>query len=193
VSISASCSTTIKRRSCNCCASLPCIAEQYQHLLQIPRMYKISLTSGFLALLGLWSSTPYGVAAASICNTNSSSPTKTLYVAHQTQGLMTLHFDPSKPSSESLQISNSSTAGFQQGWICGRGDNLYSVSRTHYPTNDSTLGRLFHFKRGASGLLSAIGDTCSHGNGGVYCDIHKDGRILSVANMQVIKHYFTAK
>jgi hypothetical protein len=53
-----------------------------------------------------------------------------LYVAVQSQGILTMAFDPSKPASESLSVLATNTdGGFQPGWLTSRGDKLISISR----------------------------------------------------------------
>ncbi|KAK9327564.1 Lactonase, 7-bladed beta-propeller-domain-containing protein [Lipomyces starkeyi] len=64
-----------------------------------------------------------------------------LYVALQSRGILTLSFDPSKSVQTSLEILDTNTdAGFMPGWLKDGGDRIYSVSRTHFPTNASVSG-----------------------------------------------------
>ncbi len=80
------------------------------------------------------------------------------------------------------------------GWLTTHNDKIYSVSRTHFPTNDSAVGGVFAFQkhpaldgeRAAPGQiysLELLSNASSGGLGGVYCDISPDGGTLSVANM----------
>ncbi|KAI1269244.1 Lactonase, 7-bladed beta-propeller-domain-containing protein [Xylariaceae sp. FL1019] len=112
-------------------------------------------------------------------------PLSTLRVAHQERGLLTFTFDPSKSVSESLQLQSTTYAGYKPGWLHSRGDNLYSVSRTYYPSNSSNSGGLFLFDTASDGgaAVQSLGSVSSHGLGGVFCDISRDGRTLSAANI----------
>lgn len=108
----------------------------------------------------------------------------TLLVAHQTDGLITVKFDPSESILNSLRVSHSTRAGFQPGWICNRDEFVYAVSRTQYQHNDSESGGVFSFKESRqNGDLRPLGDVSSNGKGGVYCDISKDGKMLAATNM----------
>ncbi|KAI1871623.1 hypothetical protein JX265_005609 [Neoarthrinium moseri] len=107
----------------------------------------------------------------------------TLYVAHQNRSVLTIHFDPTKAPEESLEIVQAVHAGFQPGWLCTHDSNLYAVSRSKYPDSTSPSGGIFAFAHTQSSGLVGIGDTTSDGEGGVFCDISKDGRVLSVANI----------
>lgn len=108
----------------------------------------------------------------------------TLIVAHQEKGLLRLGFDPSKPSGESVHLIGSSQAGYKPGWLCAKDDTLYSVSRTKYPNANSSSGGVFAFMTTAENQnLLSNGDVSSNGEGGVYCDVSLDGRVLAVANM----------
>lgn len=113
-----------------------------------------------------------------------SSETLTLYVAHQSRGILTINFDPTKTADESLQIVDEIAAGYQPGWICGRDKNVYSVARTNYPDNSSVSGAVFVFNNDQNNhQLNSLGSTSSDGEGSVFCDVNHDGSMLSVANI----------
>ncbi|KAK9311381.1 putative isomerase YbhE [Lipomyces starkeyi] len=117
-----------------------------------------------------------------------------LYVALQSRGILTLSFDPSKSIQTSLEILDISTdAGFMPGWLKDGGDRIYSISRTHFPTNASVSGGVFSFQKhrakfgqeespGAYGL-ELLSNVTSGGLGAVYCDLSRDGHTVSVANI----------
>ncbi|KAK9369524.1 putative isomerase YbhE [Lipomyces kononenkoae] len=116
-----------------------------------------------------------------------------LYVALQSRGILTLSFDPCASVQTSLEILDTNThAGFMPGWLMTRGDKIYSISRTHFPTNASISGGLFSFKKywrygeedthGGLGM-SFVSSVTSGGVGGVYCDVSRDGRTISAANI----------
>lgn len=108
-----------------------------------------------------------------------------LRIAHQERGILTFSFDHSKSSSRSLELLSTTQAGFRPGWLHWRDSLLYSVSRTGYPNNLASSGGVFSFNKKAedSGDLSLVISQSSHGMGGVFCDVTRDGRTLSVANM----------
>ncbi|KAK9238772.1 putative isomerase YbhE [Lipomyces kononenkoae] len=117
-----------------------------------------------------------------------------LYVALQSRGILTLSFDPSKSVQASLEILATNTdAGFMPGWLTLWEDKLFSISRTHFPTNASASGGAFSFQKyrsqrreegsAPSWSLELLSNITSGGLGGVYCDVSRDGRTLSVANI----------
>ncbi|KAL6791502.1 Lactonase, 7-bladed beta-propeller domain-containing protein [Trichoderma sp. SZMC 28013] len=108
-----------------------------------------------------------------------------LRIAHQERGILTFSFDHSKSSSRSLELLSTTQAGFRPGWLHWRDSLLYSVSRTGYPNNLASSGGVFSFNKKAedSGDLSLVISQSSHGMGGVFCDVTRDGRTLSVANI----------
>ncbi|KAK9350099.1 putative isomerase YbhE [Lipomyces doorenjongii] len=117
-----------------------------------------------------------------------------LYVALQSRGILTLSFDPSKSAQTSLEILDTNTdAGFMPGWLMDGGDKIYSISRTHFPTNASASGGVFSFQKhraqyGEGGLpgvyrLELLSNVTSGGLGAVYCDVSRDGRTVGVANI----------
>jgi 6-phosphogluconolactonase len=118
-----------------------------------------------------------------------------LYVALQSTGILTITFDPSKPASTSLQIIDVNTdGGFMPGWLTTHNDKIYSVSRTDYPNNNSVDGGVFGFQkqyaqggqRAAAGNNYGLGlltNASTGGEGGVACDVTRDGRTIGVANM----------
>ncbi|KAF5636251.1 uncharacterized protein FTJAE_6148 [Fusarium tjaetaba] len=107
----------------------------------------------------------------------------TLRVAHQERGILTLSFDPTEPRNRSIQLVGTTQAGYQPGWLHNRGEYLYSVSRTHFPDNSSTSGGIYAFRKLPNGFLELRDAVASHGDGGVYLDISRDGRTLSTANI----------
>lgn len=108
-----------------------------------------------------------------------------LRIAHQKRGILTFSFDPSKPASTSLELLSTTQAGIRPGWLHYRDNLIYSVSRTNYPNNSSSSGGVFSFNKDVKdpGALSLVTSQSSNGLGGVFCDIARDGRTLSVANM----------
>ena|SRR5271155_430249 len=114
-----------------------------------------------------------------------------LYVALQSQGILTISFDPSKDPSSSLEILSVNTnTGFMPGWLTAHDDKVYSVSRTYFPNNNSIDGGVFSFqelqKPTSSGILDTlapINSVSSGGLGGVACDVSRDGKTIGVANM----------
>lgn len=104
-------------------------------------------------------------------------------VAHQERGILTLGFNSSEPSERSIQIVDTTQAGYQPGWLNKRGEYLYSVSRKHFPDNSSTSGGIFAFRKLPNGCLELSDAVASRGDGGVYLDISRDGKTLSSANM----------
>ncbi|KAF7561369.1 hypothetical protein G7046_g2802 [Stylonectria norvegica] len=109
---------------------------------------------------------------------------RTLNIAHQSRGIISVEFDPQKSSQDSLKVLTTTQAGFQPGWLCSRDDTLYSVSRSHYPDSTSESGGLFAFSENHhTGKKQPIDNVSSKGNGGVYCDISKNGKVISVANI----------
>lgn len=108
-----------------------------------------------------------------------------LRIAHQERGILTFSFDHSKSPSRSLDLHGTAQAGFRPGWLHLRDNLLYSVSRTSYPNNCSSSGGVFSFNKNAEDLdaLSLVISQSSNGIGGVFCDVARDGRTLSVANM----------
>lgn len=115
-----------------------------------------------------------------------------LFSTVQDQGILTLLFDPSKPASQSLEIIRTdNAAGSNPQWVTQYETNIYSVSRQDFSVTDTNDGGIFAFARhwdwswGSSSLkqLDAIE---SGGKGGVFCDVSRDGRTLSAANMFVV-------
>ncbi|EWG55257.1 hypothetical protein FVEG_17483 [Fusarium verticillioides 7600] len=106
-----------------------------------------------------------------------------LRVAHQERGILTLSFDPSKSRNRSIRLVGTTEAGYQPGWLHSRGEYLYSVSRTHFPDNSSTSGGIYAFRKLHYGGLELHDAVASHGDGGVYLDISRDGKTLSSANI----------
>lgn len=108
-----------------------------------------------------------------------------LRIAHQQRGILTFSFDSSKSSSTSLELLSTTQAGIKPGWLHYRDNLIYSVSRTNYPNNASSSGGAFSFNKHVEdpGALSLVTSQSSNGLGGVFCDIARDGRTLSVANM----------
>ena len=114
-----------------------------------------------------------------------------LYMTVQSQGILTLSFDPSQSMEKCIRILATNTdAGYLPGWITQYKDHFYSVSRTEYPTASSVDGGVFAFfafdKRGNHhSKLDLLNSVSSGGQGGVYVDVSRDGRTVSVANMFV--------
>lgn len=108
---------------------------------------------------------------------------RTLRVAHQKRGILTLSFDPSSPPEESLKLLSTTQAGHEPGWLRSRGDKLYSISRTQSPTSNSDSAGIFIFDKLTDGRLHLVDTASSHGNGGVFIDISPDGKTLASANM----------
>ncbi|KAM0244650.1 hypothetical protein ACHAQJ_010735 [Trichoderma viride] len=108
-----------------------------------------------------------------------------LRIAHQERGILTFSFDPSKSSSRSLELLSTAQAGIRPGWLHSRDNLVYSVSRTNYPNNSSSSGGVFSFDKHVEdpAALSLVTSQPSNGLGGVFCDITRDGRTLSVANI----------
>lgn len=108
-----------------------------------------------------------------------------LRIAHQERGILTFSFDPTKSSSRSLELLGTAQAGVRPGWLHARNNLVYSVSRTNYPNNSSSSGGVFSFDKHVEdpGALSLVTSQSSNGLGGVFCDITRDGRTLSAANM----------
>ncbi|KAL7782742.1 Lactonase, 7-bladed beta-propeller domain-containing protein [Trichoderma afarasin] len=108
-----------------------------------------------------------------------------LRIAHQERGILTFSFDRSKSSSRSLDLLGTTQAGFRPGWLHLRDNLLYSVSRTSYPNNCSSSGGVFSFNKNTEDpdALSFVLSQSSNGMGGVFCDVARDGRTLSVANI----------
>lgn len=119
----------------------------------------------------------------------------TLYIALQSEGILTVSFDPSKPSSTSLQIIDVDTdGGSMPDWLTIHNDKIYSVSRTDYPDNRFVNGGVFAFQkhcvqegqRAAAGSnygLGLLGNASTGGKGGVACDVSRDGRTIGVTGM----------
>ncbi|KAF2098468.1 3-carboxy-cis,cis-mucoante lactonizing enzyme [Rhizodiscina lignyota] len=117
----------------------------------------------------------------------------TLYVAHQSRGIITLTFDPCKPPSSSIQIENTVQAGYLPQWLTLHGDYVYSMSRTQFPDESSTSAGIFAFEKAElsketgppihDGNLIFVSNTSSNGLGGVYCGIGNNGQTISAANI----------
>lgn len=108
------------------------------------------------------------------------------YVAVQRSGILRMTFDPSQDANHSLSITETiGNVGQKPGWVTSYQNNLYSISRTHYPDNTSVSGGLFAFEqhRDAYPSLSPLDNVSSNGEGGVYCDVHPNGTLLSAANI----------
>lgn len=131
--------------------------------------------------IGLLLLTAGSVLSASINDTK----LPMLRIAHQERGILTFSFDPSKSSSRSLELVSTTQAGIRPGWLHWHDSLIYSVSRTNYPNNSSSSGGVFSFDKKAEdpGALSLVTSQSSNGLGGVFCDVARDGRTLSVANM----------
>ncbi|KAK9253514.1 putative isomerase YbhE [Lipomyces tetrasporus] len=151
--------------------------------------------NGFLVFLFFaLSSLVVVYASPTVCTPESELSPHILYVALQSRGILTLSFDPSKSVQTSLEVLDTNTdAGFMPGWLTARGDKIYSISRTGFPTNASISGGLFSFKkyrrqygeegtRGALGM-SLLSNVTSGGVGAVYCDVSRDRRTISAANI----------
>ena len=124
------------------------------------------------------------LSTAGIASSRAVSSPQTLLVAHQKNGALTIGFDPSKSSTESLQILGATEAGNRPGWLCAYDDDIYAVSRTHYPRNTSESGGIFAFEKTCGGKsLHSLDDESSNGLGGVHCDVRRGGRMLAAANM----------
>lgn len=118
-----------------------------------------------------------------------------LYAALQSTGILTITFDPFKPAATSLQIIDVNVdGGVMPGWLTSHNDKIYSVSRTDYPSNSSAEGGVFGFQkrysqegqRAAAGnnySLALLNNASTGGEGGVACDVSRDGRTIGVANM----------
>ncbi|KAL7907546.1 Lactonase, 7-bladed beta-propeller domain-containing protein [Trichoderma velutinum] len=108
-----------------------------------------------------------------------------LRIAHQERGILTFSFDHSKSSNTSLELLSTAQAGVRPGWLHWHDSLLYSVSRTDYPNNSSSSGGVFSFDKQVEdpGALSLVKSQSSNGLGGVFCDVARDGRTLSVANI----------
>lgn len=113
-----------------------------------------------------------------------------LYMTVQSRGILTLSFNPSKSVDESIRILSTNTdAGYLPGWITQYKDDFYTVSRTEYSTPSSIDGGVFAFHRtedDGQSNLERLNSVSSGGQGGVYVDVSRDGRTISVANMFVI-------
>ncbi|KAJ8098597.1 Lactonase, 7-bladed beta-propeller-domain-containing protein [Lipomyces tetrasporus] len=93
--------------------------------------------NGFLVFLFFaLSSLVVVYASPTVCTPESELSPHILYVALQSRGILTLSFDPSKSVQTSLEVLDTNTdAGFMPGWLTARGDKIYSISRTGFPTN----------------------------------------------------------
>jgi len=123
-----------------------------------------------------------------------------LYIALQSTGILELSFDPNEDDAHnSLTVkSTCAQAGEMPGWLASHRDSdmIYSVSRLHYPDEDTESGGLFAFRRQAAsssttegeilssgrGLIS-VNAQSSTGKGGVHIDVSPDGRLLAAANI----------
>ncbi|KIX03629.1 uncharacterized protein Z518_07182 [Rhinocladiella mackenziei CBS 650.93] len=113
----------------------------------------------------------------------------TFYVALQSTGILEVSFDPNKDVNESLSIIATNTnAGKMPGWLTSYHHKIYSISRTAFPDNDTKSGGVFAFQEppasAARGtLLTFLDKESSNGDGGVYCDVNRDGKTLAAANI----------
>jgi 6-phosphogluconolactonase (cycloisomerase 2 family) len=114
-----------------------------------------------------------------------------LYMTVQSQGVLTLSFNPSQSVDDSIRILATNTdAGYSPGWITQYKENFYSVSRTQYPTLSSIDGGVFAFHKREGNArhsnLDLLNSVSSGGRGAVHVDVSRDGRTISIANMFVI-------
>lgn len=111
------------------------------------------------------------------------------YVAQQNTGILELSFDPDKGPDDSLSVVATTIAGTQPQWLKSYKDKIYSISRTGFPTNSSTSGGIFAFRKphgpATRGTPLTLQDTeTSNGQGGVHCDVSSDGKTLAAANIE---------
>lgn len=118
-----------------------------------------------------------------------------MYVADQERGILSVEFDSSKPVQSSLSILATNTdGGTQPGWLTSHDNKIYSVSRTQFPTVNSTSGDVYSFqphngesKFGAKDSrdfgLTPLSNMSSEGKGSVACAVSKDGHTIAVANI----------
>lgn len=111
------------------------------------------------------------------------------YVAQQNTGILELSFDPSKGQNDSLSVIATTSAGTQPQWLKEHKDRIYSISRTGFPTNESSSGGIYAFKRphgpAEEGKPLILEETqTSNGQGGVHCDVSPDGKTLAAANIE---------
>ncbi|KAF7180789.1 hypothetical protein CNMCM7691_010080 [Aspergillus felis] len=111
-----------------------------------------------------------------------------LYMTVQSQGVLTLSFNPSQSVDDSIRILATNTdAGYSPGWITQYKENFYSVSRTQYPTLSSVDGGVFAFHKREGNArhsnLDLLNSVSSGGRGAVYVDVSRDGRTISIANI----------
>ena len=95
----------------------------------------------------------------------------------------------------SLQIIDVNTdSGVRPGWLTTHNDKIYSVSRTGYPANSSVNGGVFAFQKhyaqegqraaaASNYSLGLLSSADTGGEGGVACDVSRDGRTIGVASM----------
>lgn len=108
------------------------------------------------------------------------------YVAPQSTGIVEVSFNPTRDGNDSLSITSYTTnAGHRHGWPESYGNFIYSISRTQFPDEDSESAGIFVFSqdRTSSNNLTRLDSETSNGEGGVYCDVSPDGRILVCANI----------
>lgn len=150
---------------------------------------RISVAVPFLATL------PFLLGDAFPLSTKSDVEPWILYVALQSIGILTISFDPSKNASTSLEVIEvNKQGGFMPGWLTTHNDKVYSVSRTHFPTNNSVTGGIFAFQKhhapqgqraapGGNYSLELLSNDTTGGRGGVACDVSRDGRTIAAASM----------
>jgi hypothetical protein len=123
------------------------------------------------------------------CPKPSSPDVHILYIAHQTLGILTFQFNASQPYDKSLSILEANLdGGYRPGWLTRRGNVIFSVSRSQYPTANDTSGGIFAFKldgQSSNYSIELLSSSSSKGLGSVACSVSKDGRTIAAANMYV--------